>query len=93
MWKIINDIAKPNAEKEWKLIENNIVIEDENEIANVFNNFLTCSTVVYFDQLFVCCVIVYSDQLLVGSSYTVTSNHDNCPFSMMNEGQFGVKFV
>ena len=30
-----------------------------------------------FDQLFVCCNIVYSDQLLVGSSYTVTSYHNN----------------
>ena len=29
MWKIVNDISKPNADKEWKLIENNIVIEDE----------------------------------------------------------------
>ena len=23
MWRIVNDITKPNAEKEWKLIDNN----------------------------------------------------------------------
>ena len=45
-------------------------------LQNHINNFQTCKSVVYFDQLFMCCVVVYSDQLLVGSVYTRISYHD-----------------
>ena len=39
MWKIVNDIMKPNSEQTWKLKEGDTVIDSELEIANTFNKF------------------------------------------------------
>ena len=39
MWKIVNDITNPNSEQTWKLKEGNVIIDNELDIANMFNHF------------------------------------------------------
>ena len=40
MWKIVNDVIKPREKNNsWKLQEEDEIIEKEEEIANIFNNF------------------------------------------------------
>ena len=39
MWKVVKEVTTPRVENQWKLNENGTIIEDEVEIANIFNNF------------------------------------------------------
>ena len=39
LWEVVNDITKPKTEASWKLKENGKVIEKEEKIANIFNNY------------------------------------------------------
>ena len=36
---MVNQVLKPKEKSEWKLIEGEQVIEDEEQIGNIFNNF------------------------------------------------------
>jgi hypothetical protein len=39
IWKLVNEVIKPKEKNHWKLKEGEEVIEKEEEIANIFNNF------------------------------------------------------
>ena len=39
IWKVVNQVLKPKEKSEWKLIEGEQVIENEEQIGNIFNNF------------------------------------------------------
>ena len=39
IWKVVNDIIAPNSETSWKLNEAGKILEDEKEIAEVFNEY------------------------------------------------------
>ena len=39
VWKIVNDITKPRSEPRWRPEEDRKIIEEEGEIANIFNNY------------------------------------------------------
>ena len=40
MWKIVNEIiTSPKSESTWRLNENGTIIEQESEIAEIFNSF------------------------------------------------------
>ena len=39
LWKIVNDITNPKAEASWKLEEEGRMIENEKEIADIFNDY------------------------------------------------------
>ena len=39
IWKGVNEVIKPKEKNQWKLKEGEEVIEKEEEIANIFNNF------------------------------------------------------
>jgi hypothetical protein len=39
IWKVVNEVIKPKEKNQWKLKEGEEVIEKEEEIANIFNNF------------------------------------------------------
>jgi len=39
IWKVVNQVIKPKEKSQWKLIEEEEVIEDEEQIGNIFNNF------------------------------------------------------
>ena len=39
VWKIIKESTAQNGEKKWKLKEEDTIIEDENKIADIFNNY------------------------------------------------------
>ena len=39
IWKVVNDIIKPRSETKWKLEENGEEIEDEEKIADIFNDY------------------------------------------------------
>ena len=38
IWKIVKEINNPTSETIWSLKEDNVIIKDEQEIANVFNH-------------------------------------------------------
>jgi hypothetical protein len=40
IWKVVNEVIKPKEKNQWKLKEGDKDIEKEEEIANIFNNFL-----------------------------------------------------
>ena len=40
MWKVVNDVLKPSKGSQWRLNLDNEITEDEEKIANAFNNFL-----------------------------------------------------
>ena len=39
MWKVVNDVLKPGKSSEWRLNLDNEITEDEEIIANAFNDF------------------------------------------------------
>ena len=39
IWKLVNEVIKPKEKNQWELKEGEEVIEKEEEIANIFNNF------------------------------------------------------
>jgi hypothetical protein len=39
VWKVVNEVIKPKEKIQWKLKEGEEVIEKEEEIAKIFNNF------------------------------------------------------
>ena len=39
IWKVVNQVLKPKEKSEWKIIEGERVIEDEEQMGNIFNNF------------------------------------------------------
>jgi len=39
IWKVVNQVLQPKEKSEWKLIEGEQVIENEEQIGNIFNNF------------------------------------------------------
>ena len=39
VWKVINEVTKPKEDKQWTLREGGREIHDENEIAEIFNQF------------------------------------------------------
>ena len=39
IWKIVNDITNPKCDKKWILEEQGVTIEDDQEVAEVFNDF------------------------------------------------------